>query len=194
MSEPRSQPSPRRQNQRLHHGRLSNQGAAYFITLVTRSRQAWLSDAIARDTLLTAFQRWHDENDGRVLCATVMPDHAHVLVELGRHHTIGRLVARWKAEVTRSVGLDTPWQRDFWEHRLRDEESVEDYGLYVLLNPYRAKLCAADAPWPGWWLASPEVFRFAQALAGEGVPPVEWQGWGEERFAGLATRSNPDCG
>ncbi len=178
---------PERRTDELRRGRLSVLGARYFVTFVSEGRKPWLGDDSTRIAMLTALRTWHDEGDGRVLAATVMPDHVHVFIQLGARHSVGQLVGRWKASVTRACPGVAAWQRDFWEHRLRDAESGDDYGLYILLNPYRSGDCAADVTWPGWWLPDAGVFRFATALDQNGVPPKEWLGWPEERFAGLVT-------
>jgi len=175
----------------MHIGRLSASGAVYFVTFVTRDRAPWLCDASARAGMLLALRAWHEEGDGRVLAATVMPDHAHVVFEAGAELPVGRCVSRWKAQARRATGYVGEWQRDFWEHRMRDHESLEDYGLYLFLNPYRAGVCGPDRAWPGWWCAMPERFRFPAILGADGVPPREWLGWGAERFAALKTGGRP---
>jgi len=112
--------------------------------------------------------------DTQTLAATVMPDHTHWLFQLGGRLTFGRVVARLKTE-TRSVLAEggLAWQRDFFEHRLRAEERVEDYGRYIFLNPYRARL-RAGAGWPGWLCVRPERFRSLELLNEDGSPPRAW--------------------
>ena len=111
----------------------------------------------------------------------------HVLFEVGERLSVGRCVSRWKAVGRRGSGYAGEWQRDFWERRVRDEESHEDYALYILLNPYRAGLAKAGEAWAGWWMPALEVFRFGGLLGPQGEPPAEWIDWPEERFAALKT-------
>ncbi len=115
-----------------------------------------------------------------------MPDHAHVLFELGQKLTAGQCVGRWKSGVRRTIGYEHDWPRDFYEHRLRPEEEAEDYALYVFLNPYRARLISGDKVWSRVWLPEPGMFRFASMLNADGTPPGEWMEWPEERFAPLS--------
>ena len=108
------------------------------------------------------------------LAFTVMPDHVHWLFQLGDRLTLGRTIARFKFQT--SSGLLAHrliWQRDFFEHRLRGSESVEEYALYIFLNPYRAQLINAGS-WPGWWSATVDLFEFWTKLNGDGSPPTEW--------------------
>jgi hypothetical protein len=115
-----------------------------------------------------------------------MPDHVHVLFELGEKLSVGRCVARWKSEARRLAGYAGEWRRDFWEHRLRDGEEIEDYGFYIFLNPYRAGLIDHHLTWPWWWPPDPRAFRFIGVLKENGAPQPEWADLPEARFTGLA--------
>ncbi|MDP1578715.1 MAG: transposase [Candidatus Didemnitutus sp.] len=178
---------PSRSTERLHQGRVSASGVVYFVTFVTAARKPWLAVPTAADAVLGAIRSWHEEGDGSVLAATVMPDHVHVLFVLGQRLSVGRCVSRWKAEAGRASGYSGRWQRDFWEHRVRADESWEDYGLYVFLNPYRAALVGHTVAWPWWWVPDPSYFRFVELIGKNGEPPPQWIDWPPERFAGLAT-------
>ncbi len=180
------QPLPVRQTDRMHTGRISIIGERYFVTLVMERRQPWLAGSEAKSMLLEVLRRWPEEGQGEVLAATVMPDHVHVLFQLGIKLTLGQTIARWKGEARKSVGYTGAFQRDFWEHRLRESEAVEDYALSVFLNPYRAGLLRAEGIWPGWWASRPSMFQFTAILSGNGAPPNEWIDWSAARFAGLA--------
>lgn len=162
-------------------------GARYFLTFVTGNRTPWLASTTACAAMQRVMLTWHEEGHGALLAATVMPDHVHALIQLGARLSVGRLMARWKAQARRASSLTGEWQRDFWEHRLRPQEAWEEYGLYMLLKPYRAGLVATDRGWPGWCCPSPRLFSFTSALATNSAPPPEWLGWPEERFADLKT-------
>ncbi|MBL9219225.1 MAG: transposase [Opitutaceae bacterium] len=179
--------SSRRTTERLHHGRASEPGGIYFVTFVTAHRLPWLKTVQATTAMLGGLRSWHGEGDGEVLAATVMPDHAHVIFALGARLGVGRCVSRWKTVCRKQAGYAGEWQRDFWEHRLRDDEASEDYGLYLFLNPYRAGLLPRNAAWQGWWVPDPKRFKFMELLGPHGEPPEEWIEWPEEKFARLAT-------
>jgi REP element-mobilizing transposase RayT len=49
------------------------------------------------------------------------------------------------------------WQRDFFEHRLRDNESFLERLDYVLQNPVRAGLVADWEDWPFTWVSSEQT-------------------------------------
>jgi putative transposase len=179
------QSHPVRHTGELHRGRISIPGARYFVTIVTRNRERWLLDPAAARAVLNAFREWHDERDGALICATVMPNHVHAVFELGQQLTVGQCCARWKTAVRRALAYTHEWQRDYFEHRLRSDELLEDYGLYCFLNPYRSRLIDADVAWPFWLLPDPEKLRFSTLLTSSNTPPREWLGWSEDRFAHL---------
>ena len=178
---------PERQTERLHFGRNSAAGAVYFVTFSTAGRIPWLAAPAAAEAMLDALRVWHVEGDGSVLAATVMPDHVQVLFVLGQHLDVGRCVSRWKTVARRAAGYPGAWQRDFWERRVRASDSRDDYGRYVLLNPYRAGLVPAGAAWPWLWLPDRAAFAFAAALGPRGEPPEEWLTETDECFARLET-------
>lgn len=157
----------------------------YFLTLATERRQPWLAVTRTREVFLAVLRRWHMERDGRLLAVMAMPDHAHVLLELGRSVTAMQLVTRWKVAMRRAAGYAETFERDCRGHRLRETEKPEDYGLYMFLHPYRARFAQPEETWPGWWTPDPAVFQFTAALDKEGCPPAEWIVWPDEKFAHL---------
>jgi len=106
---------------------------------------------------------------------TIMPDHLHWLFRLTGRLELGEVIAKLKFISRRELTAnELAWQRDYYDHCLRPEESLEDYALYIFLNPYRAGLLAADAIWPWWWTAEPRALRFVTLLGPRGDPPPEW--------------------
>ncbi len=180
---------PDRKTDRLHKGRVSVVGARYFVTMVTRHREPWLTASNAGGPGLAVLRNWHAEGRGRVLAASIMPNHGHILFELGPALTVGQTVARWKSAMRKAAGYAGEFQRDFWEHRVREIEDEEDYALYIFLNPYRAGLLAVECTWPGWWTPDSNLFRFSAGLDGDGAPPAEWVDQPDDRFAGLAVEN-----
>jgi putative transposase len=88
-----------------------------------------------------------------------MPDHAHVLIELGGEESlslaVGRAKAMASAELRRSAGLVGIWQPGFHDHALRTEESVHEAARYLVANPLRAGLVTQIGNYPFWdsvWL------------------------------------------
>ena len=77
----------------------------------------------------------------------IMPDHSHALLRFpDPAHPMQKTVTDFKRWMAHAGGFQ--WQQDFFEHRLRSHESVNDKADYILMNPVRAKLVASPVQWP----------------------------------------------
>jgi putative transposase len=84
----------------------------------------------------------------------VMPDHVHALLSFPPSQgTLQKTVTSWKRWTARQLGI--VWQRDFFEHRLRREESWREKADYILANPVRLGLVAAPNAWPHVFIPKP---------------------------------------
>jgi hypothetical protein len=75
-----------------------------------------------------------------------MPDHIHFLLSFPRDKPIQTVVSKWKEWTAKTLHIE--WQRDFFEHRLRKEESYREKADYIMLNPVRASLVERVEDWP----------------------------------------------
>jgi putative transposase len=75
-----------------------------------------------------------------------MPDHLHMLVSFNPIPRLAHTVSAWKRYAVRHLGIS--WQGDFYEHRLRRDESFVEKADYIRLNPVRAGLVPAPEAWP----------------------------------------------
>ena len=83
----------------------------------------------------------------------LMPDHLHALVSFPPSgKPIRQIVSKWKEWTAKEIGIE--WQRDFFEHRLRQEESRREKADYVLENPVRRNLVARADDWPYVYFAN----------------------------------------
>ena len=86
--------------------------------------------------------------------AVIMPDHVHLVLGFSdRERRIEVIVSKWKEWTAKS--FDIEWQRDFFEHRLRRDESFREKADYVLANPVRAGLVDRIEDWPYVFIADP---------------------------------------
>ena len=77
----------------------------------------------------------------------LMPDHLHALLSFPPSGKPVRLVvSKWKEWTAKEFGI--VWQRDFFEHRLRHDESQREKADYILQNPVRRNLVARPEEWP----------------------------------------------
>jgi putative transposase len=81
----------------------------------------------------------------------IMPDHIHGLFAFpptGR--PLKDAIRLWKHWTATKFKIQ--WQRDFFEHRLRRDESRREKADYIINNPVRAGLVNDPAQWPYvWW-------------------------------------------
>jgi len=85
----------------------------------------------------------------------LMPDHLHALVVFPPSaKSIRSIVADWKGWVAKRLAIR--WQADFFEHRIRREESLREKADYILENPVRAGLVKDTRDWPYVWFADGE--------------------------------------
>ena len=131
-----------------HHVRPEE--AIFFITICTRPRgvnQLCHPDLAGR--LFESVARRHARGDRWVDLFLLMPDHLHALIGSPSDKTLARVIGQWKRYTARELGIN--WQRDFFEHRLRRDESLVEKADYILKNPVRAGLVTRAEDWPFVW-------------------------------------------
>jgi len=77
----------------------------------------------------------------------LMPDHLHALLSFppsGKRFKI--VLSKWKEWTAKQLPID--WQTDFFDHRLRRDESLREKADYILANPVRAGLVQHAEDWP----------------------------------------------
>lgn len=77
----------------------------------------------------------------------LMPDHLHTLLSFPpSNKKIRSIISKWKEWTAKQIGII--WQSDFFEHRLRRDESRREKADYILQNPVRKGLVARPEDWP----------------------------------------------
>ena len=90
----------------------------------------------------------------------LMPDHLHALLSFPPSGKPLRLVvSKWKEWTAKDIGIH--WQDDFFEHRLRREESRREKADYILAKPVRAGLVSKAEEWPYVYFGDGERPKFA---------------------------------
>lgn len=175
---------PIRETSRLRFGRISRSGSNYFITVCTKHRVPILTQADTGIMLLDVIRAMHRTGDVVMIASTLMPDHAHLLLTLGTNLSIGQVMGKFKTKSRNQGRAPWRWQDDGFEHQLRTHESVEDYGFYIFMNPYRAGLCPLGQAWRWWICPDPIHLKFLRHLDSDPAVPAAWLGLSEE----IATR------
>ena len=88
-----------------------------------------------------------------------MPDHVHALLSFPPStKPLALVIRKWKEWTAKTIGIQ--WQRDFFEHRLRAEESRREKADYILENPVRAGLVLHPGDWAFVYFGGGEKPKF----------------------------------
>jgi REP element-mobilizing transposase RayT len=103
------------------------------------------------DRVLAAMKHNHDKLIWHCHLCLLMPDHLHAIIAFPRESSMKTTVSNWKKYVAVKFGVE--WQRDFFDHRLRDHHELQEKTNYILMNPVRKGLCERMVDWP--WVYRP---------------------------------------
>ena len=146
---------------KIHHRRSIrlpgydySQAGAYYVTICTATRQCLFGEVVNGEMHLNwvgtiAHYEWLSlprRYPGVNLDAlVVMPNHVHgVILLTGRNpHPLSELVRRFKSRTARRINErrhttgTSIWQRDYYEHIVRDEGDLDRIRQYIVGNPAR---------------------------------------------------------
>jgi putative transposase len=125
----------------------------YFITICTQDRGRNQLCTDSAQEILRSVEVYHEKQRWYCDLAVLMPDHAHFLLSFNQPEIYAKIVGDWKRWVNRHHGIR--WQENFFEHRLRKEESLDQKARYIINNPVRAGLVKDAKDWPYFWQSSP---------------------------------------
>ena len=125
--------------------------ADYFVTLCAEPRkQNHFCQPVTGKAVLDSIRIYHEKQIWYCHVAVLMPDHIHLIVCFGPDKMLSQVVGLWRRGLARNHGIS--WQRNFFEHRLRNEENVQQKADYILYNPVRAGLIENLQDWPYTWM------------------------------------------
>ena len=124
--------------------------AVFFITVCCQPRgQNQLCHADIASKLFESIFFRHKWGDWWMHSVLFMPDHMHALASFPSEKDVRTVVTQWKKYAARKFSVN--WQRDFFDHRLRSDESLRDKEDYIRMNPVRAGLATQPEDWPYVW-------------------------------------------
>ena len=140
-----SRPVRKQLDHSIHfHGRF---GATYLITICCQRRGANdLCKPSAKQVLFETAQQCHASEAWYLKLLLLMPDHLHMLIGTSPDADLSKLVRDFKRIAARKGKIE--WQRNFFDHRLRHDESETEKYEYILQNPVRAGLIRDGDEWP----------------------------------------------
>jgi putative transposase len=154
--------------------RLFTSHPLYFVTTNTEDRKPILANAKVHED----FRKFCEAGLTRGVFVgkfVLMPDHLHLFVAFGDEYESAlierrysgepvavvcdrrlSLLSEWMKSLKNSLsktlrGMNVPaphWQKGFFDHVMRSEESYSEKWLYVAKNPVRKKLATHPEDWP----------------------------------------------
>jgi putative transposase len=136
-----------------HPALLDPSRARYFITVCCEQREEnQLARSVVANNIFETIKHRNVEGIWYAHLALLMPDHVHLLLSFpDTEKRMQTIVSKWKEWTAKTLKIE--WQRDFFEHRLRKEESFREKADYVLENPVRAGLVERTEDWPFVFIA-----------------------------------------
>ena len=139
----------------LRKGRHSIPGAYYFVTISTLNRNPILGNTEVANIIFEAFD-WLEANERlKWFCVVVMPDHIHAVIQLRSQQTFSRLMQSFKSFTAKQInarlgGSGSFWQKTYYEHGIRRDESLRSIIHYCYENPVRSGLVKSAKDYPYW--------------------------------------------
>ena len=125
-------------------------GAEYFITICCHKRgENQLCYDERANLLIEAFRFRQQRGDLWLHLLLLMPDHLHAIVSFSPLVGMEKCITDWKRYTARGIGVQ--WQRDFFDHRLRSDESHVEKAYYIRMNPVRAGYVSDSDKWKYVW-------------------------------------------
>jgi REP element-mobilizing transposase RayT len=136
------------------------QGHAFFITIRTYQFHPWFRlHAELADSVVNLLSELSATRQTLLYAWCIMPDHIHLLLD---DQDVIDFVRLLKGRMTSIAFACEPgqrlWQRTFYDHALRNEESLHQTALYIWENPVRSGIVkeppayswSGSMVWPDW--------------------------------------------
>jgi len=141
------------QNQRLDAELYAQAGRICFITICAYLDRAPFVRADLNQLILDTLREEQERQDCAVYTYCLMPDHLHFLASPRRDGvSILTFTDQFKGKTTNrswKIGWKGKlWQPRYYDHIVRDDESLLAIAEYLLDNPVRKSLVAEREDWP----------------------------------------------
>ena len=135
----------------------------YFLTICCDSRRPYFDDDHCAAWMASQILQIFPPEQFAVVAYCVMPDHVHLLLEgCSDDANLRSAVSLWKQRTAfewKRRCRGSLWQSGYYDHVLRDEDSVPAIVKYVVGNPVRAGIVADASQYPH---AGSSRFRFEE--------------------------------
>jgi len=115
----------------------------YFITLCTTDRQPLFSNTKIAKVVEDEMEYRRVNKEVKLYCYCIMPDHLHILLSFNDdfQKRLQDWVSAFKRHTSKVINelfnVRPLWQKNFYDHIVRKEESILKIAEYILNNPVR---------------------------------------------------------
>lgn len=123
----------------------------FFVTFCTYERRKFLASDTVHAAFVAFASRSNSQHNIAVGRYVILPDHIHLFVRGTENFQLGTWVGMLKQALAKDIALTATspiWQRGFFDHLLRSDESYAQKSNYVRKNPVRAGLVTNADDWP----------------------------------------------
>jgi putative transposase len=151
----------RRKGIRLEGFNYNSAANVYFLTICTAKKQSYFSNPILSKVIVDELKHRHKNGEIKLFCYCIMPDHLHLLVSLEENYiqkkgafgerTLQDWISSFKRYTSRigsSHNIKSLWQSNFYDHIVRNDESLSGICEYILNNPVRKGMVSTWEEYP----------------------------------------------
>jgi len=136
----------------LRRGRRSLPRQTYFVTICLAQSESYLANKPCAEVVIDALQWLCKAGRIELHGYVVMPDHVHILFTLCRDAELSEVIKVFKGYSARRINCllgrrGSLWQRQFYDHAIRDKADFVTRLQYMLENPKRRGLAERYEDW-----------------------------------------------
>lgn len=134
----------------------------FFLTICTYDKRPYFSEPQISEIIVSELEYRRLIREIKLFCYGVMPDHLHLLISFDDGYSDklsafgDRALQNWlsafKRHTSRTAGqrygIKPLWQRNFYDHVVRNDESLLEICQYILKNPVRKDIASSWEQYP----------------------------------------------
>jgi REP element-mobilizing transposase RayT len=124
----------------------------YFVTLVVLARRRVFFDERLANATIDCLLQLRRQIKFNLYSYCLMPDHFHALIGAGNSgKSLGEICGAFKSLTTHAYWhwfKGKLWQRQFFDHIIRNEQDFFETREYISMNPVRKGLVQKPKEWP----------------------------------------------
>ena len=125
---------------------------AAHLTFVTMQRKPIFESAELIQSCVSSIEEARSKHNAKIHAYCVMPDHVHILVEIGEGVSLQKFARLFKqlSGYRLKQALDSfVWQTSYYDHVLRKDEAIAKVAAYIWNNPVEAGMVSSWSSYAG---------------------------------------------